>query len=268
MPRAAWMTDIHFEFLPDAQIDSFLTDICTTHQPDMLFISGDIGDAGRTVDYLRRIHDVTGLAVYFVLGNHDYYGGDVPQIRKEMRAHYHDHQAIHWLPDSGVVRLSEKTALVGHGGWSDGGYGDFMASEIILNDYVQIASLVTPSKAERFEKLQRFGADAAATLRQPLLTACADYKKVIVVTHSPPFIEACWHEGKTPTSDDPYLPHFTCKAIGDLLLETAETHPQTQITVLCGHTHGGGEAHIRPNLHVITGPAEYGHPVVQRVLEL
>jgi hypothetical protein len=37
---------------------------------------------------------------------------------------------------------------------------------------------------------------------------------------------------------------------------------------LCGHTHSGGEAQIRPNLHVINGPAEYGLPVVQQVFAL
>lgn len=45
-------------------------------------------------------------------------------------------------------------------------------------------------------------------------------------------------------------------------------HTQHKLTVQCGHTHGGGEAQIRPNLHVITGPAEYGLPVVQQVFAL
>ncbi len=39
------------------------------------------------------------------------------------------------------------------------------------------------------------------------------------------------------------------------------------MTVLCGYTHGGGEARILPNLRVLTGGAEYGRPVIQKVLE-
>jgi len=37
--------------------------------------------------------------------------------------------------------------------------------------------------------------------------------------------------------------------------------------VLCGHTHGAGEAEILPNLRVLTAGARYGAPVVQRALE-
>jgi Icc protein len=36
--------------------------------------------------------------------------------------------------------------------------------------------------------------------------------------------------------------------------------------VFCGHTHGEGTAHILPNLVVHTGGADYGKPVVQKVL--
>jgi hypothetical protein len=39
-----------------------------------------------------------------------------------------------------------------------------------------------------------------------------------------------------------------------------------QLTVLCGHTRGGGEAEILPNLRVLTGGARYGNPAVQRVI--
>ena len=68
-------------------------------------------------------------------------------------------------------------------------------------------------------------------------------------------------------SDDDWLPWFTCKAVGDVLLETAAAHPDKHFTILCGHTHGSGHVHIRPNLEVHTGGAEYGRPVVQTVFE-
>jgi hypothetical protein len=45
-------------------------------------------------------------------------------------------------------------------------------------------------------------------------------------------------------------------------------HLGKQMTVICGHTHGAGEAQILPNLRVLTGGAEYGNPVKQRVLEV
>jgi predicted MPP superfamily phosphohydrolase len=53
-----------------------------------------------------------------------------------------------------------------------------------------------------------------------------------------------------------------------MLLEVMHAHPERQALVLCGHTHGGGEVSILPNLSVRTGGAVYGAPVVQGVLEL
>jgi predicted MPP superfamily phosphohydrolase len=74
-------------------------------------------------------------------------------------------------------------------------------------------------------------------------------------------VEACWHEGRI--SDDDWLPHFTCQAVGDVLFDAMQKHPDRQMTVLCGHTHGTGEAHMLPNLLVKTGGAEYGQPALQ-----
>jgi predicted MPP superfamily phosphohydrolase len=56
--------------------------------------------------------------------------------------------------------------------------------------------------------------------------------------------------------------------VGDVLLEAAQSHPKCQILVLCGHTHGGGEIQVAENLRVVTGPAEYGKPKIQRIMEL
>ena len=50
--------------------------------------------------------------------------------------------------------------------------------------------------------------------------------------------------------------------------EAMAAAPDHQMTVLCGHTHGGGEAQVLPNLRVLTGDARYGQPVIQRVLEV
>jgi Icc protein len=89
-------------------------------------------------------------------------------------------------------------------------------------------------------------------------------KRLIWVTDIPPFKEACWHEGHI--SDEDWLPHFTCKAVGDVLRDAMRARPDRQMRVLCGHTHGAGEARILPNLNVKTGGAEYGNPNLQELL--
>ena len=86
-----------------------------------------------------------------------------------------------------------------------------------------------------------------------------------MLTHVPPFREACWHGGGI--SDEEWLPGFTCKAIGDLLMEAAESNRDCGVTVLCGHTHGTGYVQIRPNLEVHTAEAQYGE-VYFRIIEV
>jgi hypothetical protein len=69
-------------------------------------------------------------------------------------------------------------------------------------------------------------------------------------------------------SDDTWLPFFTCRAVGDALRDAMSAAPDGRMTVLCGHTHGSGEAGILPDLRVPTGGAAYGKPWVQQVLEV
>ncbi len=89
---------------------------------------------------------------------------------------------------------------------------------------------------------------------------------VYVLTHVPPMREACWYNGRI--SDDEWAPHFTCRAVGDVLLEVVREHPKRQVTVLCGHTHGAGESWPLKNLRLLTGGAEYGFPGVNRLFTL
>jgi Icc-related predicted phosphoesterase len=107
-------------------------------------------------------------------------------------------------------------------------------------------------KQTRETKLNELGDEAAAHLRK-LLPDALKFNHVIVLTHVPPFREACWHQGKI--SDNNWLPHFACKAVGDVLLEAMIAAPDKRMTVLCGHTHGSGEAELLPNLRVLTGGA-------------
>lgn len=85
-------------------------------------------------------------------------------------------------------------------------------------------------------------------------------------SHVPPFKESCRHEGKI--SADDWLPHFSCKAVGDVLQKFISTFPDRRMTVLCGHTHSSSQVILLPNLLVKTGGAEYGLPEIQEILEI
>ena len=59
----------------------------------------------------------------------------------------------------------------------------------------------------------------------------------------------------------------------EVLAEYARAHPQKQILVLCGHSHGASVCRPELNLEVRTGGwppgiEGYGNPIVQATLEL
>lgn len=262
--RLVWLTDIHFNFVGTQQIENFLNRVAAA-KPDAVLITGDVGEAYSLGDYLLRISDHLQCPVYFVLGNHDYYYSSIAPVRRLARRLTERAPHLFWLPAAGAVALTEDTILLGHGSWPDGRYGDFMNSSVMLNDYVLIRELADISPEERLKRLRRLADEAAHYLGSLLPSVLSRGRHVLLATHAPPFQEACWHNGHLPGDDDEYLPHFTCKAVGDVLHRLAPQYPDTQITVLCGHTHGHGEAQLYQNLRVLTGGAEYGSPQIARV---
>ena len=120
-----------------------------------------------------------------------------------------------------------------------------------------------PVNAAALEPSQVWIVDAAV-IRRVLPAALDRYASVYLLTHVPPLREACWYNGAIP--NDEWAPPFTCKAVGDAILEIMPDYPHRELTVLCGHTHGSGEAHPLPNVWIFTGAAVYGFPAVNRVL--
>jgi 3',5'-cyclic-AMP phosphodiesterase len=280
--RLAWLTDLHLDFVGPAQISALVDEIHAS-APDAVLIGGDTGEAPTFARYLHELARYLAVPIYFVLGNHDYYRSSITSVRESARALTRADAGLIWLPAAGVVPLTESTSLIGHDGWADARFGDFLHSDVVLNDYRLIAELrqvtVDPTRkedAERNErgllplalqaKLQELGDEAASHFESVLPHALEQSEHVIVLMHVPPFREACWHEGRI--SDDIWLPHFSCKAAGDVLRRFMENAPDRRLTVFCGHTHGAGTAQILPNLVVITGGAEYGKPALQRVIQV
>jgi predicted phosphohydrolase len=263
--RLAWATDVHLNFLSAQGMDAFCAALAS-EEADAVLITGDIAEGPTVEPLLSLVAAELKTPIYFVLGNHDFYRSSIPRVREAVAELSRRSPWLTWLPAAGVVPLGGETALVGVDGWADGRLGDYVRSPVMLNDYLLIAELAGLSRAARLDRLHQLGDAEAAHLEAPLTAALGRYRRVIVATHVPPFKEACWHEGRL--SNDDWLPHFTCRAVGEVLRRTAAAHPDRKIRVLCGHTHGAGTAEILPNLKVVTGGAEYGEPRVQGVIEL
>ena len=275
MKRLAWLTDLHLNFVKDEYRTALLIQEIEAAGADAVLVGGDIGEADSFAEYLEILSMGVGLPTYFVLGNHDYYRGSIAGVRQASRVLSQQSELLDWLPASGVVPLSEATALVGHGGWGDGRAGSFLNSDVVLNDYLLIDELLdthdfpnsgTVLTQQLLDKLQVLGDEAAAHFRVVVREALQMLSHVVVLNHVPPFREACWHEGNL--SDDNWAPHFVCQAVGEVLKELMLEYPEKQMTVLCGHTHSSGHAQILNNLEVLTGKSSYGEPEVQQIVEV
>jgi predicted MPP superfamily phosphohydrolase len=264
LKRIVWTTDIHLDFVADSnRIEQFCQSIVEPN-PDVVLIGGDIAVAATVEESLLMLAKYLQRPIYFVLGNHDFYKGSIAGVRAKIAQLTRHASQIHWLSESGVIELTPQTGLIGHDGWADGRLGNRVRSEVMLNDYFLIQEFVGLAPLRRFAKLGELGDQAARYLKRQLLSAVTRFPNLILLTHVPPFKEACWFEGQI--SDDDFLPHFTCSAVGDVLVAIMRAHPECQLTVLCGHTHGEGIATILPNLIVKTGGAEYGKPRLNELI--
>lgn len=263
--RLAWVTDIHLNFLDAAQVQAFCAAL-RERQPDAVLVGGDIAEADTVEWYLKILAADVQRPIYFVLGNHDFYQGSIPTVRTAMQRLCRIESRLTYLSQAGCVPLTAATGLIGHDGWGDGRLGDYHRSTVRLNDHLLIRELTGLDRDELLVRLKQLGDEAAEHLKTVLPQALDAHTRVILLTHVPPFVEACWHEGNT--SDDNWAPFFTCKAVGDLLLDVMDKRQDRQLTVLCGHCHGAGTAQVLPNLTVLTGRAEYGAPEIQRLFDI
>ena len=265
MKRVVWLTDLHLNFLTLPKTEEFLARVAAA-RPDVVLLGGDIAEAPSVEGHLERIATRLTCPIYFVLGNHDFYFGSIERVRSLVEALCRERPNLVYLTSAGAVSLSSRAALCGHDGWADARLGDYERSLVMMNDYRLIEELAGVNKRDRWPLLKALGDEAARHVETVLPAALARHEEVIFLTHVPPLREACWYQGQT--SNDEWLPHFTCQAVGEALLRIMRDHPERRLTVLCGHTHSPGETQPLENLRILTGGAEYGLPEIQRVFEL
>jgi hypothetical protein len=262
--KLGWLSDIHLNFLDNAGRSRFFDDLSARDVQGWL-LSGDIGEADSVASYLREFGDRLAVPTYFVLGNHDFYGGSLAGVGGEVAAMSSASSRLAWLTDVGPIRLDEMVMVVGDDSWGDGRLGNPMGSPVELNDFYFIKELTGHGRADLVSCLNRLGEAAAVRLEAKLHTAAAACRNVVVVLHVPPFEGASWHEGKISSPD--WLPWFCCGAVGLVLADVAAAYPDTDFTVFCGHTHSRGQFSPSPNMTVHTASAEYYRPGVQAVIE-
>lgn len=187
--KLAWLTDTHLNFLKLEQRERYYQQIAAT-QCDAVLITGDIAEAPSVEPLLIEMESSLKKPIYFVLGNHDYYKGDIETVRKSMSALTQTETPLFWLPAAGIQPLGEHTILLGQDGWADGQLGDYVNSNLALNDSRMIADLIQAEavgKTALLHKMQELADVDALQLQQQMSEAIAQApKKIIILTHIPP----------------------------------------------------------------------------------
>lgn len=263
MTSIRWASDLHLDHADGAAIASLHAAL--RRGPSLpVILTGDLSTAPRLVTDLLDLAGAAGAPLWFVLGNHDHYHGSVGAVRDAVIALGETHPSIQWLPPAGVVTLDPMTALIGVDGWADGRAGNPLTTPLVLNDDRLIAEVAAqPDRLSRLA-VKRALADAdAGRLATLLERAAPDYRRLVVATHVPPFVEALPASGRLSRPE--WHPLLVAGATGATLRRFAVDHPDHQLTVLAGHSHAAREVTLLPNLQVRVAAARYGSPTVATI---
>jgi len=262
MKKIAWLSDLHLDFISDVKMNDFFNDLNELNL-DYILIGGDIGTSSQLIEYLKNIRDILNAKIYFVLGNHDFYGSSLNTIKERVKKFSDNNEKIKWLTDIEPIMIDDDLILIGHDGWADARLGTPFESSVDLNDFHKIEELTGLLIHDRVKALNKLGDKAANSIEDKLNKAVNMGNNIIILTHVPPFKESAWYGG-LPSGNE-WLPWFTSKSFGDVIIKFSENYKDKRFLVLAGHTHGESDVFIKDNLRVITPESEYGVLDIKRI---
>jgi predicted phosphohydrolase len=275
MAKFAWATDIHLDHCDEKKLIAFGESLIASN-PEAIILSGDISNGRQITFHLSALEKIVERPIYFVLGNHDYYGSSIEETRKTMKEVSNYSQYLRYLPNQPYAVMSPSTALIGHDGWYDALNGDWKLPGFNIADWRYIAEFAAVSqggvnKANIVDVAKKLAHDGVMHVHNAIKSATRYHQNIVIVTHVPPFAESHLYKGKVGDADA--QPWFTSKMMGDMLLDAAKSFPKVSFTVFAGHTHGKYSGKFSDNLTVHVGgwplgQRDYGNPILQEVIEI
>jgi len=261
--KLLWLTDLHLDRVEDKPRMEFYKRL-RSEQFDAAVITGDISTAQFLQGHLRELGQVCApKPVYFVLGNHDFYGSSFDAVDRAVADVCKEQMNLRHLGQGEIIPLVDGEALVGHRGWADGRAGWGESTFVRNRDRRWISDFRGLSKNAMFGRMADIGRESARHFREVLPYALQCHRSVWVATHVPPFASAAIYRGKP--CDRGRQPHFVNFAAGGVLAGIARQHPRSRLTVLCGHTHSRAQVTVSEQVRVIAGEARKGWPQMQRI---
>ncbi len=262
--RLLWLTDLHLDRARDADRHKFLGNLRSSHF-DAAVITGDISSARFLRWHLLELgRACEPKPVYFVLGNHDFFGGSFADVDASVADVCRLQSNLKHLGSGEIIELTATEALIGHRGWSDGLAGYGFRSWIRQYDFRAIGDFQGKSKVEQFSRLKAMGAESGDYIKRVLPKALEKYHRVTIATHVPPFPAAARFGGKRCGLQ--FLPHFCNVGAGRAIYEVAKDFKEKRVAVLCGHTHRSAKLQFTSNISVMAGGVAPGRPGIQELL--
>lgn len=261
--QLVWTTDPHLDQVQPHQLIEFAKRIQASGA-DACVITGDIANGLSIAGTLRLLTSVIAMPIYYVLGNHDYWGMSRSSVHASLKAF--PIPGTQWLTDIDCIELSPSTGLVGEDGWYDGRAGKQYGSPIALNDWDLMDEFIGKPHFVLRQLFADLGTASALSAKEKLEKAFLKYQHVFFATHVPPYPESAWYAGKP--SDANWLPFMTNCIMGEMLYRLMDSLPGKKLHVLCGHSHGKREFRPIPNLLVTTGYARYKHPAINKIFSV
>ena len=264
--QLAWATDPHLEWLSERELNTFLETLAAA-PADAILITGDISVYTKLGEHLQKLNKI-GVPIYFVLGNHDFYGTRFAHLRKRLAPLVRESKNLLWLTQEVPIELTPRTVLIGHDGWACGTAGLRAHSDVELADYAAISDFLGVSRGVRFDILRREAKASVSRLQRQIRQLTQIGTHIILATHAPPFEKACLYEGRQSGAD--FVPHFCNKLLGEMLIKelTGKTANNRRLSVFCGHTHHEAYVTITDNIAVKVGHAAYGFPFINQIIDV
>lgn len=263
--KLLWLTDLHLDSATPNTRQAFYQSLGETVF-DAAVITGDISTSRLLSKHLADLAEACSPRnVYFVLGNHDFYGSSFEHVDRIVACCCRQHSNLHHLGQGEIIRLGPDSALIGHRGWADGrAYGGERTASH-LPDQNAIRDLRFRSTYPAYRKMERLGRESGAYFRRVLPYALTSYRHVVIATHVPPFARSVRFDNRP--CEAVMLPHYVNASAGGVIMRIGKHFPKTKITVLCGHSHHGAAARIAANIEVRAGQVRRGSPTAQGVVK-
>ena len=180
-----WLSDLHVDRLAPSAINSLIGRILAANS-DGIWITGDIGEPPTNWNFLKALAAQCRVPIYFVLGNHDYYGQSI----EISRVHANDistlYSHVHYLTLQTPILLKNHVLLIGMDAWANTG-------EVGLTQLTWDSEAIIDLKANNRTLLKSIMNDLAEQDANLLLAKCRqgitqNITEVRVLTHIPPFI--------------------------------------------------------------------------------